>query len=98
MNCYSTFLFLFLVQAILGSWMFSSSLILLLALPQAALTLFLILTPQQSDNINLPVILTLVTIAGCVSPLIRVFELQSESPEWFLWLFVVAQLIMIWNP
>ena len=97
MNCYSTFLFLFLVQAILGSWMFSSSLIWLLALPQAALTLFLILKPQQSDNINLPVILTLVTIAGCVSPLIRVFELQSESPEWFLWLFVVAQLIMIWE-
>jgi|TARA_A100001037_G_scaffold241647_1_gene221868 NitT/TauT family transport system permease protein len=97
LNCYSTFLFLFLVQAILGSWMFSSSLIWLLALPQAALTLFLILKPQQSDNINLPVILTLVTIAGCVSPLIRVFELQSESPEWFLWLFVVAQLIMIWE-
>ena len=97
MNCYSTFLFLFLVQAILGSWMFSSSLIWLLALPQAALTLFLILKPQQSDNINLPVILTLVTIAGCVSPLIMVFELQSESPEWFLWLFVVAQLIMIWE-
>tara|TARA_A100001388_G_scaffold266257_1_gene239159 strand:+ start:314 stop:1441 length:1128 start_codon:yes stop_codon:yes gene_type:complete len=97
LNCYSTFLFLFLVQAILGSWMFSSSIIWLLALPQAALTLFLILKPQQSDNINLPVILTLVTIAGCVSPLIRVFELQSESPEWFLWLFVVAQLIMIWE-
>jgi|TARA_B100000085_G_C18531145_1_gene508036 NitT/TauT family transport system permease protein len=97
LNCYSTFLFLFLVQAILGSWMFSSSLIWLLALPQAALTLFLILKPQQSDNINLPVILTLVTIAGCVSPLIRVFELESESPEWFLWLFVVAQLIMIWE-
>lgn len=97
MNCYSTFLFLFLVQAILGSWMFSSSIIWLLALPQAALTLFLILKPQQSDNINLPVILTLVTIAGCVSPLIRVFELESESPERFLWLFVVAQLIMIWE-
>jgi NitT/TauT family transport system permease protein len=97
LNCYSTFLFLFLVQAILGSWMFSSSLIWLLALPQAALTLFLILKPQQSDNINLPVILTLVTIAGCVSPLIRVFELESESPEWFLWLFVVAQLVMIWE-
>ena len=97
LNCYSTFLFLFLVQAILGSWMFSSSLIWLLALPQAALTFFLILKPQQSDNINLPVILTLVTIAGCVSPLIRVFELESESPEWFLWLFVVAQLIMIWE-
>jgi NitT/TauT family transport system permease protein len=97
LNCYSTFLFLFLVQAILGSWMFSSSLIWLLALPQAALTLFLILKPQQSDNINLPVILTLVTIAGCVSPLIRVFDLQSESPEWFLWLFVVAQLVMIWE-
>jgi|TARA_A100001035_G_C27772302_1_gene497023 NitT/TauT family transport system permease protein len=97
LNCYSTFLFLFLVQAILGSWMFSSSIIWLLALPQAALTLFLILKPQQSDNINLPVILTLVTIAGCVSPLIRVFELESESPEWFLWLFVVAQLIMIWE-
>ena len=96
MNCYSTFLFLFLVQAILGSWMFSSSLIWLLALPQAALTFFLILKPQQSDNITLPVILTLVPIGGCVSPLIRVFELQSESPEWFLWFFVVAQLIMIW--
>ncbi|MED5343556.1 MAG: hypothetical protein VX560_07500, partial [SAR324 cluster bacterium] len=77
--------------------MFSSSLIWLLALPQAALTLFLILKPQQSDNINLPVILTLVTIAGCVSPLIRVFELESESPEWFLWLFVVSQLVMIWE-
>ena len=75
----------------------ASSIIWLLALPQAALTLFLILKPQQSDNINLPVILTLVTIAGCVSPLIRVFELESESPEWFLWLFVVAQLIMIWE-
>jgi NitT/TauT family transport system permease protein len=97
LNCYSTFLFLFLVQAIFGSWMFSSSIIWLLALPQAAMTLFLILKPQHPDNINLPVILTLVTIAGCVSPLIRVFELQSESPEWFLWLFVVAQLIMIWE-
>jgi len=97
LNCYSTFLFLFLVQAIFGSWMFSSSIIWLLALPQAALALFLILKPQHPDNINLPVILTLVTIAGCVSPLIRVFELQSESPEWFLWLFVVAQLIMIWE-
>ena len=97
MNCYSTFLFLFLVQAIFGSWMFSSSIIWFLALPQAAMTLFLILKPQHPDNINLPVILTLVTIAGCVSPLIRVFELQSESPEWFLWLFVVTQLIMIWE-
>ena len=97
LNCYSTFLFLFLVQAIFGSWMFSSSIIWLLALPQAALTLFMILKPQHSDNFNLPVILTLVTIAGCVSPLIRVFELESESPEWFLWLFVVAQLIMIWE-
>ena len=97
MNCYSTFLFLFLVQAIFGSWMFSSSIIWLLVLPQAALTFFLILKPQHSDNINLPVILTLVTIAGCVSPLIRVFELQSKSPDSFLWLFVVAQLIMIWE-
>ncbi len=52
---------------------------------------------MKHQYINLPVILTLVTIAGCVSPLIRVFELQSESPEWFLWLFVVAQLIMIWE-
>jgi len=97
LNCYSVFLFLFLVQGIFGSWMFSSNTILILALPQAVLVLLLLIKPFDKNNISSSLILTIVTIAGCTSVLVRIFELTHENPAWALWLYVIAQVIMIWE-
>ena len=77
--------------------MFSSNTILILAIPQAVLVLLLLIKPFDKNNISSSLILTIVTIAGCTSVLVRIFELTHENPAWALWLYVIAQVIMIWE-
>ena len=97
LNRYTFFLFFFFVQGIFSNWFYASSILLLMILPQVMLVFWMLFKPLNPKKISSAMILTLVTFFGCTSVLIRIFELTPDAPSWGLWLYVIAQLIMIWE-